>query len=381
MAAPPTPSNRAPASIFHIPLIVERILLALPSPADVVRVALVSRICLEEACSSGVLKNYPKPKQQPLLGLYFPRPILSPLGVMSFQPASAAMSDPALAKFLNRRRKQLPDILEGDPNWSPLDCRDGRLLLGKARHRTVYDTTFDRCVAEFTQCHLGEAHANTIAECLLQGHGDDRESFRVVCLQSGHRGDGLRAVEYSSDTRGWQSYGWQSHLKKPMVFKAMQGGRYIFWRYEDCFLLVLDTKTMVFSKLCVPACYCAVGDTADGRSCLITLDDPFGDRHLKLWLLEENGTLKEKFSRVWPDMDMPLTQVQGLPHHHLLQVQSVTKGIAIVYFRNNRETQTPQFAIDIKKRLLCGEFYGEALGYPLFMQWPPALLLKYGASK
>lgn len=93
--------------------------------------------------------------------------------------------------------------------------------------------------------------------------------------------------------------------------------------------------------------------------------------HLQVWLLKEDGVTK-----TWePENKVPVSQVLGRDAQ-LHQVHVVTNGVALL-----GGDQCHQFAINLKKMCIDAEFECSALGYPLQMPWPPAVLVQTGSGK
>ncbi|TVU33807.1 hypothetical protein EJB05_15616, partial [Eragrostis curvula] len=365
------------AAVPFLPdLAVEKILLDIPSPADLVRAALTSKRWLEVASSPVFLgKHRTRYPSLPLLGLYVPQVLAG--GAPSFQVAASVRSDRALARFVHRGDFYLTG-LDGGLDWWLLDCRGGRLLLATGERRVVYNPVSGRRVADFVHPQ-NDALTDTIAECLLQGdgHGDDAgPSFRVVSVQHHRRDSTVRAVEYSSSTREWQFHQWADNIGRPQDYQAMQAGRLIFWRYKESLTLMLDTATMDFSIKILPCaffprCKYAIGDTEDGSCCLVGLVGSMHDLQLHLWLLQDNGDAKSRE----PDKKVPMIR-ELVDNARLCQVHAVINGLALLCW-----DQRKQFAIDLEKMCLQAKFECTALGYPLHMPWPPAVLVKTGGAE
>jgi hypothetical protein len=126
---------------------------------------------------------------------------------------------------------------------------------------------------------------------------------------------------------------------------------------------------MEFSTLGLPFTFFqesmyAIGDTEDDMCCLVGLVGSINNLHLQLWLLKENGAAK-----MWePERKILVSQVLGRDIQ-LRQVHAVTNGLALLCWDQSR-----QFAINLKKMCIDSEFECNALGYPLQMPWPPAVL-------
>ncbi|KAK8452836.1 hypothetical protein SEVIR_5G177600v4 [Setaria viridis] len=349
---------------------VAEILLRLPSPAALVRAALASRRWRQVASSPGFLRRYrSRHASSPLLGLYVPR---AHAGLPSFQLADSVRSDRALAKFVRAGDFNLTG-LGSHPEWRLLDCHSNRLLLSRGESRAVYDPVSGREPLWLPQ--NSPLEGTFISECLLQGHSDDATSFRVVSLQHRGRDQMVRAAEYDSCTRQWHRHQWVKNIKRPQHDQAMHSDRLIFWRYEDASLLLLDMATVEFSILGLPFTFFqpsmyAIGDTDDGVCCLVGLVGSINNLHLQVWLLKEDGAVK-----TWePEKKVPVSQVLGRDAQ-LHQVHVVTNGLALLCW-----DRCHQFAINLRKMCINAEFECSALGYPLQMPWPPAVLVETGSE-
>nr|CAB3466488.1 unnamed protein product [Digitaria exilis] len=349
---------------------VAEILLRLPSPAALVRAALASTRWRQVASSPVFLRRYrsrhPSP---PLLGLYAQRSAHAG-GLPSFQLADSVRSDRALARFVRAGDFNLTG-LDRHPEWRLLDCHNSRLLLSRGESRAVYDPVSGREPLWFLQNSPLQEGTSIISECLLQGCGDDAASFRVVSVEHRGRDQMVRAAEYDSCTRQWRRHQWVKNINRPQDDKAMRAGsRFIFWRYQDTSLLLLDMATVEFSIVGLPFTFFqpsmyAVGDTDNGVCCLVGLVGSINNLHLQVWLLKEDGAAK-----TWvPEKKVPVTQVLG-KDAQLLQVRVVTNGLALLCW-----DRCHQFAINLKKMCVDAEFECSALGYPLQMPWPPAVLV------
>nr|CAB3462605.1 unnamed protein product [Digitaria exilis] len=349
---------------------VAEILLRLPSPAALVRAALASRRWRQVASSPVFLRRYrsrhPSP---PLLGLYAQRSAHAG-GLPSFQLADSVRSDRALARFVRAGDFNLTG-LDSHPEWRLLDCHNSRLLLSRGESRAVYDPVSGREPLWFLQNSPLQEGTSIISECLLQGRGGDAASFCVVSVEHRGRDQMVRAAEYNSCTRQWRRHQWVKNINRPQDDKAMRAGsRFIFWRYQDTSLLLLDMATVELSIVGLPFTFFqpsmyAVGDTDNGVCCLVGLVGSINNLHLQVWLLKEDGAAK-----TWvPEKKVPVSQVLG-KDAQLLQVRVVTNGLALLCW-----DRCHQFAINLKKMCVDAEFECSALGYPLQMPWPPAVLV------
>ncbi|KAF8692134.1 hypothetical protein HU200_039735 [Digitaria exilis] len=364
------------ASLADDLLAVSEILLRLPSPADLIRAALASKSWLEAASSNKFHQDYRERHPSPLLGLYVSREFAD--GLPSFHVADSVRSDPALSRFARRGDFNLVG-LESHPKWSLLDCNGGRLLLTDGESLVMYEPSSGRRVSNIPLCEA-EAWNDSIAECLLRGDSDDLpSSFRVVCVQHRRRGRAMRAVEYNSRTGRWREHQWEDKIMRPQHNQAMRAGRFIFWRYKESLLLVLDTETMGFSTVALPRAFFqphmyAIGETEHGGCCLVGLvGTSVWGLKLQVWLLQENGAARSKEA----DLIVPVTEVLSA-RARVSQVHLVSNGLAFLCMKSNR---CRQFAVDLKKMCLKAEFECGTLGYPINMPWPPTLLVGTDSGK
>ncbi|KAL6620789.1 hypothetical protein ACP70R_035928 [Stipagrostis hirtigluma subsp. patula] len=346
------------------------IFVRLPSPGALACAALASRRWRGVASSRAFLQGYrSRHASSPLLGLYVPRAYG---GLPSFQIADSVRSDAALDRFVRRGDFNLTATgLESHHEWHLLDCHAGRLLLRRGESRAVYDPLSGRRAV-----WLASLPGEFFSECLLRGHGD-AASFRVVAVQHQRRGRDqmVRAAEYDSGAGQWRFHPWVNEIKRPQCDQAMHAGSLLFWRYQASVSLSLDTMTMEFSIVNLPTFLqqsdYAMGDTEDGRCCLVGLaGSSMYDLHLQVWLLQEDVA-----ARSWkPDKNVPVNQVLGF-WAKLRRVHAVTNGIAVLCWDERR-----QFMIDLKQMCLIGEFECAALGYPMQMPWPATVFVETGSE-
>uniref|UniRef100_A0ACD5TYE3 Uncharacterized protein n=3 Tax=Avena sativa TaxID=4498 RepID=A0ACD5TYE3_AVESA len=355
---------------------IEDILLQLPSPASLARAALSSRRWRRVASSPDFLRRFrerhPSP---PVLGLFVSQTDLGQLPV--FHPSASVRSDPDLAAAA-RGGDFLLTRLEHDPSWRLRDCRNGRLLLCRGESLSVY--------SPISHLHVAVRRPPTeplpplpgteyIAECLL-GEEYGAASFRVVSVQ--RDGPRLRAMEYRSGMPDWRCHPWVygidlAKLCTPAMPAAAAG--LIFWRLDQNSSLLLDTSTMAFSTVPLPAPLLStqpirprpvygVGDTEDGECCLVIMT---GRNTLQVWLLKEDGT-----GKFWALERQ--SEISGLPGFtRRFGFYMVAAGQAIVYCMG---TKYSHYVIDLKSLSLKDKFLcHRSMGYPFQMTWPPAGLV------
>jgi hypothetical protein len=150
-----------------------------------------------------------------------------------------------------------------------------------------------------------------MADCLLDTHIG--ESFCVVSVQ--RDATRLRAMEYRSGTPDWRCHPWVDGLDVTMlrspVMPAASAGL-LFWRRDQSSSLLLDTRTMAFSTVPLPAPLVvvhplrlrpvyAIGDTNAGACCLAVI---VGRTTLQVWLLKNNACELEKQGQLGELIDM-----------------------------------------------------------------------------
>uniref|UniRef100_A0ACD5XBA1 Uncharacterized protein n=2 Tax=Avena sativa TaxID=4498 RepID=A0ACD5XBA1_AVESA len=277
---------------------IEDILLQLPSPASLARAASSSRRWRRVATSPDFLRRFrerhPSP---PVLGLFVSQTDLGQLPI--FHPSSSVRSDPDLAAAA-RGGDFLLTRLEHDQAWRLRDCHNGRLLLCRGDSLSIYDPVSHRHVAvrrPWKDEPCPASGTEYMSDCLLGGHG---ESFRLVTVQ--RDGPRLRAMEYRSGSPDWRCHPWVdgvavATLSTPAMPSPAAG--LIFWRRDQNSSLLLDTSTMAFSTVPLPAplqvlstqsirprqVY-GIGDTKKaGECCLATI---VGRTILQVWLLNKD---------------------------------------------------------------------------------------------
>ncbi|KAK3125907.1 hypothetical protein QOZ80_7BG0611230 [Eleusine coracana subsp. coracana] len=218
--------------------------------------------------------------------------------------------------------------------------------------------------------------------CLLHGHGDDAASFRVVSVQHCRRPSRMvRAIEYDSCTKQWTEHPWET-LKNIEVSgkgKVMHAGELIFCKCKGSSLLMLDTRSMVFSSLPLPLDnnkrHCAIGEMEDGVCCFASVDAVglWNNIHFRVWKLEKLEWKLEK--------DMPMKQLLGDDSYY--SVRALTNGIALLC-----SSKRQHFAIDLKTFTVKDKFQfegstayplGQHFAYLLQMPWPPTFSMPVGS--
>nr|XP_051214326.1 uncharacterized protein LOC127332108 isoform X3 [Lolium perenne] len=355
---------------------IEEILLSLHSSASLARAALSSSHWRRVASSPDFLRRFrerhPSP---PLLGLFVSQADRGQLPV--FHPSATVRVDRDLAAAA-RGGDFLLTRLGHDPAWRLRDCRNGRLLLCRGDSLSVYDPVSRQHVAVRRPPNdISPAAAVSateyLADCLLGGHG---EPIRLVSVQ--RDGPRLRAMEYRSGTgTGWRCHPWVdgidvATLRTPAMPAAAAG--LIFWRRDQNSSLLLDTSTMAFSTVPLPAPLVVVsknplrprpmytiGDTEAGACCLVAI---VGRATLQVWLLKKNHT--GSGGSGWElQKQARKSQFQTFP-----SMSMVSAGLALIY---SKGTKYSHFLIDlnnlsIKDKFLCHR----SVAYPFQMAWPPA---------
>uniref|UniRef100_A0ACD5WJS4 Uncharacterized protein n=2 Tax=Avena sativa TaxID=4498 RepID=A0ACD5WJS4_AVESA len=354
---------------------IEDILLHLPSPASLARAAIFSRRWRRVASSPDFLRRFrerhPSP---PVLGLFVSQTDLGHLPV--FHPSASVRSDPDLAAAA-RGGDFLLTRLEHDPAWRLRDCHNGRLLLCRGDSLSIYDPVSHRHVAvrrssKDDPCPV--SGAEYMSDCLLGGHG---ESFRVVSVQ--RDGTRLRAMEYRPSSPDWRCHPWVdgvavATLCTPAMPAAAAG--LIFWRRDQNSSLRLDTSTMTFSTVPLPAPLLVlspqsirprqvygIGDTEAGECCLVVI---VGRTTLQVWLLKKNGAGDMSWEL---EKQTEINELTGFTRR--FRVYMVSAGQALVYSTGGKYSH---FVIDLKSLTLKDKFlcHRYMAAYPFQMAWPPA---------
>jgi hypothetical protein len=261
---------------------IEEILLRLHSSASLARAALSSSRWRRVASSPDFLRRFrERQPSPPLLGLFVSQADRGQLPVFHLSASVRADRDLAAAA---RGGDFLLTSLGHDPAWRLRDCRNGRLLLCTGDSLFVYDPVSRQHVA--VRCPPNDippaaavSATEYLADCLLGGHG---EPIRLVSVQ--RDGPRLRAMECRSGT-GWRCHPWVdgidvATLRTPAMPAAAAG--LIFWRRDKSSSLLLDTSTMAFSTVPLPAPLVVVsknslrpvytiGDTEGGVCCLVAI--------------------------------------------------------------------------------------------------------------
>ncbi|XP_039833890.1 uncharacterized protein LOC120694734 [Panicum virgatum] len=234
--------------------VLREIMLGVPTLAALVHAAAVSKRWrgIITSCTSKFLHDYrERHPSSPFLGLYIPREFG---GLPSFQKAhsiqAASKSDRDHDHDLWRAAHKAFDLggLASDPEWRLLDCYNGRLLLAKGHNSLV---VYNPLSCERIPVRLPhDILPDYFSACLLQGHGDDAASFRVVSVQQGRDRDGriVRVVEYDSPKKSWKDHPWDrktlKNIEGTQQGGMMHAGNLIFCKYTGTSLLLLDTRKM-----------------------------------------------------------------------------------------------------------------------------------------
>ncbi|XP_047088424.1 uncharacterized protein LOC124700317 isoform X5 [Lolium rigidum] len=152
----------------------------------------------------------------------------------------------------------------------------------------------------------------------------------------------------------------------------------IFWRRDQSSSLLLDTSTMAFSTVPLPAPLVVIsknplrprpvytiGDTEAGVCCLVAI---VGRATLQVWLLKKNHTGSGRSA--W-ELEKQAQKGQFIGLYPTFRSMSmVSAGLALIY---SKGTKYSHFLIDlnnlsIKDKFLCHH----SMAYPFQMAWPPA---------
>ncbi|KAF6992516.1 hypothetical protein CFC21_009501 [Triticum aestivum] len=362
---------------------IEAILLRLPSPASLARAALASRRWRGIASSPRFLRRFRELHPwSPVLGLFVTHADLDQLPV--FYPAAAVRSDPDLAAAA-RGGDFLLTRLAHDPAWRLRDFHNGRLLLCRGDSLSVYNpvSISHRHVAVPRPPNEALPEPEYISDCLLDldGHVDGEGGapccFRVVTVQRERDGQRMRTMEYGScPAAGWRIHPWvdvdgidigvdvpAKRMRRPMHSAA---AGLIFWRYDLNSSLLLDTSTMVFSIVPLPAPHprvYAIADTDAGACCLLNI---VGATMLQVWVLKKKGG---GGGRAWElEKKSQIGELASL--NRSFDVHMVCAGLAIVYCASSKYSH---IVIDLKDLSLKDKFRcHRCMAFPFQMPWPPA---------
>ncbi|CAN6176493.1 unnamed protein product [Urochloa humidicola] len=365
------------------------VMLRVPTPAALVHAAAVSKRWRGVIVTPNgkFLNDYrASHKASPFLGLYIPREYG---GLPSFHKADSIQSaddddddhgdsgnngddsDPDLQRAADKAFRL--DGLKRHGKWHLLDCHNGRLLLTRGDGRLVVYNPLSRERIPVDLPKDGTLR-NDLSACLLQGHGDDGSSFRVVSVHR-RRGDRrVHAVEYDSSRKSWNHHEDWEIMKKiegTEQGEVMHAGNLVFCKYTGTCLLVLDMTKMQFYALPLPGDNnpkkYAIGEIEDGVCCLAAVDSvgESNTPYLRVWRLEKQDWILEKA--------MEVQQVLGehAPDGHLYyKVRKVTNGMAVLCW----SMCDLHFIIDLKTFCVMEkfEFNYNLPAFPMQLPWPPA---------
>ncbi|KAK3127916.1 hypothetical protein QOZ80_7AG0580130 [Eleusine coracana subsp. coracana] len=366
----------------------KEIMLRLPTPAALVHAAFVSKSWRRIIATQQFLDEYRKRhSSSPFIGLYIPQEFG---GLPSFQMADSIRPDDKGKggdTYLFRAAERAFSLrgLGRHPEWRILDCHNGRLLLARGDEAVEVYSPFS-CKSISVCLPQDDFLPANFSTCLLQGHGDDAASFRVVSVQHRRRPSRMvRAIEYDSRTKEWTEHPWET-LKNIEVSsgkgKVMHAGELIFCKCKGSSLLMLDTRSMVFSPLPLPLDnnkkHCVIGEMEDGVCCFASVDAVglWNNIHFRVWKLEKLEWKLEK--------DMPMKQLLGdNADNSYYSVRALTNGIALLC-----SSKRQHFAIDLKTFSVKDKFQfegstayplGQHFAYPLQMPWPPTFSMPVGS--
>ncbi|XP_020172101.1 uncharacterized protein [Aegilops tauschii subsp. strangulata] len=185
-----------------------------------------------------------------------------------------------------------PDV-DDDDEWRLRGCDGGFLLFSLGRYSTdlaVYDP-LDRTAVFFKPPHDFRPFRYAIV-------ADEADaSFQVIAIQPDPWGDDASVV-FSSRTRSWVENGSVRYRFAWPYTDGIAAGRFAYWRSntkKDCYcepkeeILVVDTKTMVWSYMTAPApvgeSYCVAHMPEHGGLCIVSSKE----QRVLLWVSDANG--------------------------------------------------------------------------------------------
>uniref|UniRef100_A0ACD5V4C2 Uncharacterized protein n=1 Tax=Avena sativa TaxID=4498 RepID=A0ACD5V4C2_AVESA len=341
--------------------VVADILLRLPSPTSIFRAALSSKHWCRVAVSPSFVRRIRELYHFPALLGHFLCCIKSSTFPL-FQPVDLH-ADHALAAVV-RRGDFFLTRLQDSGQCALEDCHDGYLLFSNRTKLTIFDPTTHHAVYLPRPPRRPAPENDYVAHtfCLLRDSGgaNDQRFFRVISLQ--HRNRSARVEDYDSRAGEWRAHPYtaatpaRSHDNR--YFPAMHAAGRIYWKYSSTpLLLCLDTKTMRFSYVGIPAgvsprsAY-AVGETEDGSCCLVHVwnGSEGGCLQLQVWL---RGAEAEPWvlEREEPLLLRSRAPVRGRAR----QVRAVVAGLVLVCF-NGSSAHLPHVAFRLKNLKVEAEF-------------------------
>ncbi|CAN6206336.1 unnamed protein product [Urochloa humidicola] len=389
MAVAPAELTSSNVTIDDLPDgVLAEVMLRVPTPAALVHAAAVSKRWRGVIVTPDgkFLHDYrARHKSSPFLGLYIPREYG---GLPSFHKADSIQSadddndsgggsdddddsDPDLQRAVDKAFRL--NGLKRHHKWRLLDCYNGRLLLTRGEGcLVVYNPlSHKRISVDLPQDGILQEN---FSACLLQGHGDDASSFRVVSVHR-HRGDRtVHAVEYNSCRDSWNHHEDWEIMKKIQGTEqgeVMRAGNLVFCKYTGTCLLVLDTTKMQFYALPLPGDNnpkkYAIGEIEDGVCCLAAVDSvgESNTPYLRVWRLEKQDWMLEKA--------MEVQQVLGKhapDGRSYYKVCKVTNGMAVLCW----SMRDLHFIVDLKTFCVMEkfEFNYNLPAFPMQLPWPPA---------
>ncbi|KAJ1292161.1 hypothetical protein BS78_02G371000 [Paspalum vaginatum] len=373
--APPTePPGSAATSIDSLPdEVLAEVMLRVPTPAALVRAAAASRRWrgVVATDSDKFLCDYrERHRCSPFLGVYVPRQLG---GLPSFQMADSIRSiGDDVDRDLQRAAARAFSLggLDSHPDWSLLDCHNGRLLLARGHeYLVVYSPLSGERIS--VRLPRDDVHPDyfSASACLMRGHGD-AASFRVFFVQHRRRGQMVRALEYDSRWESWQYHPWETlgNIEGTVVqgkVTLMHAGDLIFCKSMGPSLLLLDTSKMEFCVIPLPGDknpkHYSIGDMEDGVCCLASVEvvGILNQCRLRVWKLEELNWKLDKETEV--------KQVLGnnamYPYY---SIRAVAGGIALLCKHDQH------FIVDLETFYVKEMFeFKDVAAYPMHMPWPP----------
>ncbi|KAK1692467.1 hypothetical protein QYE76_009164 [Lolium multiflorum] len=195
-------------------------------------------------------------------------------------------------------------------------------------------------------------------------------------------------MEYRSCTLEWRRHPWADGIDEPTLhtpaMPAAASGL-IFWRCDKSSSLLLDTSTMTFSTVPLPAPLAilwdhplrsrpvyAIGDTQAGECCLVS---NIGRAMFQVWLLKKKNN---NTGHAWElEKQGQIGEVDSF--NRQLRVHMVAAGLALVFCMAGKYSH---IIIDLKNMSLKDKFLcHRSMAYPFQMPWPPAALVASSTSE
>uniref|UniRef100_A0ACD5YVH5 Uncharacterized protein n=1 Tax=Avena sativa TaxID=4498 RepID=A0ACD5YVH5_AVESA len=379
------------------------ILRRLPSLPSLARAALACPRLRNVASSSSVVKNR----------------FISPALLLGYFVSVAGGDRPSFHRALRLSHRDVAGIVRrGDFNledfedydWRLMDSRQGLLLLTSDSGMAAFDPVSSTRLRVPHCVNMGNGDGNSsLFHCCFLPSSGDVTSVRVLCLESTWGGK-VRPHVYSSRTGEWCS-----HSLAPKGIKALRrgdprsnyclpmhaGGR-IYWRTTNAKVLnSLDVGSMKFSDVPLPdnlhnkfSSY-AVGDTEDGKTCMVYVSTNSKKFDVQVWFLkEEDGSPWEQWRLDAWEIDKLAYKI-NMNHKNVVKVYDVTAGVVLLSagYKNNgirylafclKDTLWKGTTKTDTKRqsspILADFCTSSGWVNPYFMAWPPHPSLKGGVG-